>query len=203
MPPWLGALVWPAVGAAVAMSVGLVLLTTAATSSPQRDPASALKTGATSDDDASDAGGLLVEVEGAVIRPGVYRLPSGSRVGDAVAAAGGYSPRVDAAAAERDVNLAARLADGERVLVPTRDGPKGDGGSRDPVPTSDAGPRPVDLNRATESELDTLPGIGPVTAAKIVAAREEQPFTAVAELLARKVVGKATFEKIRDLVSVR
>jgi len=151
---------------------------------------------------------LVVDIAGAVVRPGVYRLPAGSRVGDAITAAGGYGPRVDAARVGTELNLAAPLTDGQHLAVPSRDdvalGGDTTGGS---AGSGSSGGSPgsgslVDLNRATSAELDALPGIGPVTAAKILAARESTPFVAVQDLLDRKLVGQKTFDGLRDLVTV-
>lgn len=163
--------------------------------------------------DGARGGGLVVEVAGAVARPGLYHLAAGSRVADAIAAAGGYSRRVDATRTTAAVNLAAHLADGDRVLVPSRDDPAatrgGSGGSASvgadgssSSPGGAAGSALLDLNRATAAELDALPGIGPVTAAKIVAARQERPFRSVAELRERKLVGPSVFARLRSLVTV-
>jgi competence protein ComEA len=147
------------------------------------------------------AGELVVDVQGAVLRPGVQRLAPGARVGDAIAAAGGYGPRVDAARAATELNLAALVADGDRIVVPAR-GDAAPGSSQGGGGGSGASGL-VNVNTASASELDALPGIGPVTAQKIIDARAEQPFASVDELRDRKVVGAATFEKLRDLVTVR
>ena len=145
---------------------------------------------------------LVIDVGGAVARPGVYRLPAGSRVADAIEAAGGFGPTIDAAAAARDLNLAATLSDGERVRVPAR----GETAATDPAGVTPAGAPSnglVNLNTATAGELEALPAIGAATAAKIIASRDERRFSSVDDLRARKLLGESAFGKVRDLVTVR
>lgn len=156
-------------------------------------------------------GEVVVEIVGAIARPGVYHLPRGARVADLVTMAGGFAARVDVAGVSRAINQAAVLVDGTQIRVPSRDDPApvgaGGGGSTGSggaigSPATGHPTGPVDLNRATSAELDALPGIGPVTAAKIIAARETTPFASVDDLLARKLVGQKTFDGLRDLVTV-
>lgn len=151
------------------------------------------------------SGPVVVEIVGAVSRAGVYELPAGSRVGDLVDAAGGYGPRVDTERSAQALNLAAVLKDGDQIRVPSRDDaePSGGGGTAGGDGSGTGAPGAlVDLNRASSSELDALPGIGPVTAGKIIAAREEAPFATVDDLRTRKLVGEKTFEQLKPLVTV-
>jgi competence protein ComEA len=138
---------------------------------------------------------LVIDVAGAVRRPGLYRLPKGARIADAVARAGGMGRHAAAAS----VNLAAPLADGEQVLVPSAGpGGVGSGGAPGGSPSASA---PVDLNSATVEQLDALPGVGPVTAQKIVDYRTEHgPFTSVDDLDAIPGIGAARIENLRGLV---
>jgi competence protein ComEA len=148
---------------------------------------------------ASAAGAdLVIDVQGAVRNPGVVLLPAGSRVADALQAAGGYSRTADLDAAASSLNLAEPLTDGAQVYVPVigvaaQPGGGGGGGG---------GSGLVDLNTATPEELEALPGIGPVTVQKIVAARAEQPFATLDELVAREVINRGQLEDIRDLVTL-
>lgn len=159
-----------------------------------------------------DGAEIVVDVAGAVVAPGVYHLAPGSRVGEAIDAAGGFGARVDAGRVAIELNLAATLADGQQVRVPSRDDPEGGvagaggtgsgaGGGTAPA-TGGAGPL-IDLNTATQAELESLPGIGPVTAGKIIEARGATAFRTVDELRQRGLVGEKTFDAIKALVTVR
>jgi competence protein ComEA len=139
------------------------------------------------------AGELVVSVAGQILRPGLVRLPAGARVADAVQAAGGPVPGADLSG----VNLARRLSDGEHVLVASAAGapppgePAGGGGSK------------VNLNTATLSDLDALPGIGPVTARRILDWREANGrFASVDQLREVDGIGEARFAQLRELVTV-
>jgi competence protein ComEA len=137
-------------------------------------------------------------VQGAVVNPGVHSVPAGSRVADAIAAAGGYSTEVDIAAAASALNLAERLRDGQKIHVPARgEAVTLPAGATQPPTGATNGQ--IDINHATQGELESLPGIGPVTAAKIIAAR---PFATIDELDSRDVVGPSVMEQIRDLITV-
>lgn len=136
---------------------------------------------------------VVVDVGGAVARPGVVRLVYGARVGDAIAAAGGAMPEADLAS----LNRAALLRDGARVYVP-RYGEVPPAGSVG----SDAETK-IDLNHATAAELEALPGIGPATAGRIVRSRDARPFGKVDELQTRGLVTARVLADIRDLLTLR
>ena len=210
--PWLAGPTLAIAGGAVLLAVVAVILAAASGSdgSVVRDGGAAIASPTGGDEGFGVAASspreqLVVEIVGAVVRPGVYRVPPESRIGDLVDAAGGYGARVDADRASRELNLAALLHDGDQVRVPSRDDQAE--GPTSVAPNSAAGTDDtgglVDLNRATSVELEALPGIGPVTAGKILTSREEQPFGAIEELRSRKLVGEKTFESIKDLVVVR
>jgi competence protein ComEA len=139
---------------------------------------------------------LVVHVVGEVRRPGLYRLRDGTRIADAVRRAGGARRSADLAA----LNLAAPLVDGVQVLVPARSAP---GAPPAASPSDGAVPTgPVSLSSATIEELDELPGVGPITAQKIVDYRAEHgPFASVDDLDAVPGIGPTRIEQLRDLVT--
>lgn len=205
--PWLAV---AAVLAAVAVVAGALLV------AARPDPSVDLGGTALTEAGLADKGGspsaipasasrqLVVEVSGAVVRPGVFRLPAGSRIADAIGAAGGYGPRVDVRAADRTLNLAAPLEDGQKIHVPDRDEagtPEASPGAGASAGSGGGGAASglVDLNHATAEELDALPGVGPATAAKIIAGR---PYASLDDLTARKVVTASTLAKIRGKATV-
>jgi competence protein ComEA len=142
---------------------------------------------------------VVVDVVGAVRQPGLYRLSDGSRIADAIARAGGATRK----AALAQVNLAAPLADGEQVVVPRRgttlaaSAPSGSGS----ITGGGAPVAPVQLSTATLEQLDTLPGVGPSTAQKILDYRTKHgAFSSVDELDAVPGIGPKRLEQLRDLV---
>jgi competence protein ComEA len=141
----------------------------------------------------SAAAFLVVDVQGAVANPGVFRLPAGSRVTDALAAAGSTLEDADPFA----VNRAAPLEDGMRVYVPRRGEAPPAGAAGTLAETA------LNLNRATAQQLIALPGIGPSTAERIIRAREKESFRSVEELQLRGLVSARVLGEIRDLVTVR
>ena len=146
-----------------------------------------------------DADELVVSVAGLVARPGLIRLRPGARVADAVTAAGGPLPGTDLSS----VNLARRLTDGEHVVVgPAAPAPAGEGPGAGPAGPggSPANGAKVDLNTATMADLDALPGVGPVTAQRILDWRAEHGrFSSVDQLREIEGIGETRFSRLRDL----
>jgi competence protein ComEA len=141
---------------------------------------------------------LLVHVVGAVREPGLYTLEEGSRIADALREAGGVKPK----AALELVNLAAPIADGQQVVVPVRSGPAAAPAGTAAAPGAPA-QGPVHLNTATLEELDALPGVGPVTAQKILDYRAAQgAFSSIDELDAVPGIGPARLEQLKPLVQL-
>jgi competence protein ComEA len=193
-----------AVYAAAAIAIALVGVRYLRAAPPARAPAAPPATVRVED---GSRGGAVVQVAGAVRRPGVYRLGPGSRVVDAVRRAGGATRRADVTA----VNLAARLEDGRQVIVPRRGPAAGAAGAAGGPPTSSgvsptgagAPGQPVNLNTATPDQLDTLDGVGPETARKIMAYRVQHGgFRSVDELDQVPGIGAKRLAALRPLVRV-
>ncbi len=150
---------------------------------------------------------ITVDISGAVNTPGVYSLSEGSRVKDAIETAGGLSDAADTEFVQRSFNLAAKLQDGSKLYIPEigesigssstnlgimsstplRQGFEGQAGSL------------ININSASESELDTLSGVGPVTVGKII---DNRPYNTLEELVSKKAVSRSVFEKIKDQISL-
>jgi competence protein ComEA len=198
-PPLRQLAVWAA-GLALIVVLGVLLLHRAGGASAAPAAVAPIRV---HDDSGGSRGRVFVHVAGAVRHPGVYTLRGGARVADAVERAGGARPSADLSA----VNLASKLEDGRQVLVPRK---AGGGGSASAAPTTPsaagattAPAQPIDLNTATLEQLDTLDGVGPATAQKIIDYRTEHGgFGSVDELGQVPGIGDKRLAALRDHVRV-
>lgn len=142
---------------------------------------------------------VFVDVSGEVQNPGVYELDSSARVQDAFLAAGGLGPDADRDYIAKSVNLASPLKDGMKIYVPKVGEAPASSGTANTSGSTVNSSGLVSINSASQSDLEALPGIGPVTAGKIIAGR---PYSSTEELLTKKAVGKSVYDKIKDQISL-
>jgi len=146
----------------------------------------------------ASSSGLMVDVAGAVARPGVYTLRSGARVEEAVQLAGGLTENADREWVSKYLNRSEKISDGQKIYIPGKNSQESNNneqtGSVNQILTSK-----ININAASQSELETLSGVGPVTAMKIINGR---PYGRVEELVERKIVGQSVWSKISEAVTV-
>jgi competence protein ComEA len=153
---------------------------------------------------------ITVDIEGAVLKPGVYKLPKDARVHDALIKAGGMSGKADRVQVAKALNLASKVIDGGKIYIPfegdsvsisqtgspLRQGSEGQAGQS---VMGDTATSLININSASSTELDTLPGVGPATSEKII---NNRPYEKIEDLITKKAVGQSVFEKIKDKISV-
>jgi competence protein ComEA len=149
---------------------------------------------------------LTVEISGEVTNPGVYRLAENSRIEDLLIASGGFSTDADQGWTDKYLNRAAKLSDGQKIYIPKAGEQSGGGSAKvfggDQSISSNFSPdsnAKININSATLSQLDTIPGIGPVYAQNII---EQRPYSTIEELVQKGAIKQGLFEKIKDYISV-
>lgn len=153
---------------------------------------------------------ITVDIEGAVLKPGVYKLPKDARVHDALIKAGGMSGKADRVQVAKALNLASKIIDGGKIYIPfegdsvnisqtgspLRQGSEGQAGQS---VMGDTATNLININSASSTELDTLPGVGPATSEKII---NNRPYERIEDLITKKAVGQSVFDKIKDKIVV-
>lgn len=140
---------------------------------------------------------LLVDISGAVVKPGVYELPDDSRIQDVLISADGLDPNADRNYVARSINLAQKITDGQKIYVPFKNEVPSSVTSGGTGDVNEGGI--VSINAASASQLDVLVGVGPVTAQKIISGR---PYSDINELVTKKIVSKNEFDKIKGDISI-
>ncbi|EKD62691.1 MAG: hypothetical protein ACD_52C00088G0002 [uncultured bacterium] len=148
----------------------------------------------------NDLGDVVVEVSGQINKPGVYNLSAGSRVEDVINAAGGLTSEADTEFVEKRINRAARLSDGQKIYIPSEEEnskiPNSQNSNNEILGVLD---NLININTASQSELESLWGIGPVYAQNII---EQRPYSSVEELLTKKIIKQNVYDRVKDQISV-
>lgn len=142
---------------------------------------------------------IFVDIEGAVVKPGVYQLPQDSRIQDGLVVAGGLAAFADREYISKNLNLATKISDGSKIYIPFLGEAVGGSGVLNSSLKEGTVGSLVNVNSSSQSQLEALPGIGPVTAQKIIGGR---PYGSTDELLNKKIVGSKVFSQIKDKISV-
>ncbi len=151
---------------------------------------------------AASVSGLMVDVAGAVVKPGVYRLGVGARIEEALTAAGGLGKNADVDWVAKNINRAMKVSDGVKLYIP-KTGEMETSHINSPLLRSpDGTPQNgggVSVNMASQSELESLPGVGPVTAQKII---DNRPYTSLDQLVSKKAIGQSLYDKLKNQLSL-
>jgi competence protein ComEA len=154
----------------------------------------------------SSGGDITAEISGEVLKPGVYKLPAGSRVEDLLVLSGGFSADADRIWTDQYLNRAAKLTDGQKIFIPSVNKQSGTSSAKSAVGNQTVssnlpgqGSGLININIGSTSDLDSLPGIGPVYAQSIV---EHRPYSTTEELVSKGAIKQTLYEKIKDLVTV-
>lgn len=156
----------------------------------------------------SQAAQLVVDIEGAVMHPGVYQLANTARLQELITKSGGFSKEVDREKVAKGLNLAEKLTDGAKVYIPFQgEEAIASVGQQTPIQSgqqtvlgvSSNASGLININTASSEQLDSLPGVGTVTAGKIIAAR---PYASTQDLVTKKAVGQSTYDKLKDKITV-
>jgi competence protein ComEA len=145
-------------------------------------------------DSASQSAKLAIDVSGAVVAPGVYMISVGSRVIDAITIAGGLTAQADTEAIAATINQASILSDGAKVYIPIQGKT-----TQQTEGSSVISSKTISINTASVSELDTLSGVGPVTAKKII---DNRPYTNLVDLVTKKAMGQSLFDKLKNQLTL-
>lgn len=149
---------------------------------------------------------IIAEIAGSVVTPGVYKVENGARVDDLIKKAGGFSENVDIQRVEKTINRASVIKDGQKFYIPSMaeqsvvlSATDQEGGSGDQKISEDTQQFSININTSSQSQLESLWGIGPKTAQKII---EQRPYSEISELLSKSIIKKNVYDRIKDQISV-